>query len=294
MPNLGRGLEALIPKKEGSVRGETEHKKEAVFSIEIEKIKPNPYQPRKEFDEEGLRELAESIRTHGILQPLIVMRKEDPDTGVAEYQLIAGERRLRAAQMAGLSRVPVIIKSPSDKELLEMSLIENIQRENLTPLERAEAFERLHKEFGFSHKEIARLIGKSREYVTNSIRLLYLPPKVKEALIEGWITEGHARAIMMARTAEYQEQLLEQVQKEGLSVRETERAVQKFSAWRPTAKTRAFLAEFKPLEEKVKQILNIPGVKFKLQGGFPHLVISFNSKNEAEKFIQRLEKLSED
>lgn len=286
MPQFGKGLEALIPKKQQSILG-TEYKKEAVFSIEIEKIKPNPYQPRRDFDEANLKALADSIRAHGILQPLVVSRVEDSNTGKVEYQLIAGERRWRAAKMANFSRVPVIIREPNDKQKLELSLIENVQREDLNPLERAEAFKRLHEEFGLSHKDIAKLTGKSREAVTNTVRLLALPEEIKLALSEEKITEGHARAILMARTPEHQKEVFAQVVRENLNVREAESAVHKLAVWRPIKRTKEFLEEFRGFEKKLKSILGIPNLKFKMEAGQPKLVIPFQSRQEVENLLKR-------
>ena len=173
----------------------------SIFWIEVEKIKPNPYQPRREFDEEKLKELADSVRQYGILQPLVVTRREvaKEDGGLAvEYELIAGERRLRASKIAGLAQVPVLIRVGDDsKTKLELAIIENIQREDLNPVDRARAFDRLIKEFNFKHTEIAKKIGKSREYVSNSVRLINLSEEILAALSEGKITEGHSRPLMM-------------------------------------------------------------------------------------------------
>lgn len=199
----------------------------AIFWVEVEKIVPNPYQPRKEFDEAHLRDLADSIRQYGVLQPLVVTRKETPrpDGGLdVTYELIAGERRLRASKMAGVSRVPVIIQDVRDSRTkLELAIIENLQREDLNPVDRALAFERLADEFHFKHTEIARKIGKSREYVSNSLRLLALPKEILLALQEGRITEGHARPLMMlGDKPEEQTTLFREVIARKLTVRETE------------------------------------------------------------------------
>jgi len=282
--SFGRGIESLIPKKrpEESLPS----KKEAVFYIEIEKIQPNHYQPRKEFDQESLNSLAESIREHGVLQPLIVTRLEEGK----KYQLIAGERRLLAAKIAGLKQVPVIIKDSleTEREKLEISLIENIQRLDLNPIERAEAFKRLEEEFHFSHAEIAKLAGVSRPAVTNTIRLLKLPREIKEALKVGKISEGQAKAILMAKEPEKQKMLFNKVIKEGLSVREIERLAQKLDVWQPKPKTLKFLEEFKELEEKAKKIFGTENLKFGMQLGKPKLTIFFKNKEEAENLLKRL------
>lgn len=175
---------------------------DSIFWIEVGKIKPNPYQPRKEFNQDALNALAESIRQYGVLQPLVVTRQEQPkpDGGIAvEYELIAGERRLRASKIAGVAQVPVVIRTGEDNSLmkLELAIIENLQREDLNPVDRAKAFQRFVDEFNYKHIEIAKKIGKSREYVSNSLRLLTLPEEILEALTQGKITEGHARPLMM-------------------------------------------------------------------------------------------------
>lgn len=200
----------------------------AIFWIEVEKIKPNPYQPRKEFDAVHLQGLADSIRQYGVLQPLVVTRKETerPDGGLeVEYELIAGERRLRASKLAGIARVPAIIQSGmEDPRLkLELAIIENLQREDLNPVDRAMAFARLAQEFSFKHTEIAKKVGKSREYVSNSLRLLVLPQEVLDALSSGGITEGHARPLMMlADRKEEQVALFKEIVAKQLTVREAE------------------------------------------------------------------------
>jgi ParB family chromosome partitioning protein len=173
----------------------------AVFWVEIDKVAPNPYQPRKDFDEQALQDLADSIRQYGVLQPLTVSRKEHEkaDGGfLATYELIAGERRLRASKIAGLKQIPVIIRiGDDDQTKLELAIIENLQREDLNPIDRAKAFNQLASEFSFKHTEIAKKMGKSREYVSNSLRLLALPEEIQEALSKGRISEGHTRPLLM-------------------------------------------------------------------------------------------------
>ena len=285
---FGKGLESLIPKKRGDVIEKPfPAEKEAIFNIEIEKIKPNPYQPRKEFDQEGLNSLAESIREHGILQPLIVTRGEGNEGAQVEYQLIAGERRLLAAKMAGLIQVPVVIREPTEREKLEISLIENVQRLDLNPMEKAEAFKRLQEEFNFLQKDVAKLCGKSREAIANTLRLLELPNEIKNALKEGKITEGHAKAILMAKEPQRQKILFSKILKDGLNVRETESFVQKLEVWQPKKRTLEFIELFKDLEKKAKEILRIKTLKFGLQAGKPKLTIFFNSKKEIENFLKR-------
>lgn len=202
----------------------------SIFWVETDKIRPNPYQPRKEFDERALVDLADSIRQYGVLQPLVVTRHEierpDGQGLMVEYELIAGERRLRASRIAGLPQVPVIIRSGTEdaKTKLELAIIENLQREDLNPIDRARAFMQLHTEFGFTHAEIGKKMGKSREYVSNSLRLLAMPQDIMEALSERRISEGHTRPLMMlSDRPDEQTTLFKEIMIKKLSVREAER-----------------------------------------------------------------------
>lgn len=200
----------------------------AVFWIEVGKISPNPYQPRREFDETALKSLAESIRMYGVLQPLVVTRKEvqHDDGGLSvEYELISGERRLRASKLAGLAQVPALIRSVEDgaREKLEMAIIENLQREDINAVERARAFDRLSKEFKLKQVEIANKVGKSREYVANTLRILALPDEILTALEEGKISEGHTRPLLMlVDKKEEQAVLFKEILVRKLTVREAE------------------------------------------------------------------------
>ena len=201
---------------------------DAIFWIEVDKIKPNPYQPRRDFDEAHLKSLADSIRQYGVLQALVVTRKEveKPEGGLGvEYELVAGERRLRAARLAGLLQVPVLIRTGEETDLmkLELAIIENIQREDLSPVDRARAFERLTKEFNFTHAEVGKKVGKSREYVSNTLRILMLPEYILTALSEGKISEGHTRPLMMLiDRPQEQETLFKEIIFKKLNVRESE------------------------------------------------------------------------
>lgn len=234
---LGRGLSSLIPPKKskaeevrqnngnGNFENGNNFKSESIFWIEIDKIQANPEQPRQDFDQASLEELADSIRRHGIIQPLVVTKLEKSiATGIeVNYQLIAGERRLKAAKMAGLFQVPVIIRRmDGEKDKLEVALVENIQRKDLNALEKAEAYLRLAKEFNLTQSEIAKKVGKSRESVANAIRLLELSSDIKQALREGRISEGHARAILSAPSQEDQKKVFTAVLAGGVSVRKTE------------------------------------------------------------------------
>lgn len=201
---------------------------DSIFWVEVDRIKPNPFQPRKTFDEAALASLAESIRQYGILQPLTVTRKEieRPDQGIyVEYELIAGERRLRASKIAGVQHVPVVIRSgeDSDRMKLELAIIENLQREDLNPLDRAKAFRQLTDEFGLQHKEVGLRVGKSREYVSNTLRILLLPEEIQQALSNGEISEGHTRPLLMlVDKPEEQKVLFKEIIERRLTVRDTE------------------------------------------------------------------------
>src|SRR3990167_8468071 len=204
------------------------YESDSIFWVEVERIKPNPFQPRKTFDEAALASLAESLRQYGVLQPLTVTRKEieRPGEGIfVEYELIAGERRLRAAKLAGIAAVPVVIRSgeDTDRMKLELAIIENLQREDLNALDRAKAFRRLVDEFGLQHKEIGARVGKSREYVSNTLRILQLPVEMQTALEKGEITEGHTRPLLMlADRVPEQLTLFKEIIERRLTVRDTE------------------------------------------------------------------------
>jgi ParB family chromosome partitioning protein len=208
---------------------------DSIYWVEVEKVVPNPFQPRRDFDESKLQELAESIRMYGVLQPLTVTRNEvqrDDGTFYTEYELIAGERRLRASKLAGVAQVPVIIREgeDSEQEKLELAIIENLQREDLNAVDRALAFKQLAEQFGLSHTQVAQKVGRSREYVSNSIRLLALPEHIQGALKRGDITEGHARTLLMlSDRPEEQEVIFKEITLKKMSVRETERIIRKIA-----------------------------------------------------------------
>ncbi len=217
---------------------ESAYQGNSIFWVEVDRIKPNPFQPRKVFDEAALQSLAESIRSYGVLQPLTVTRKEIelPERGiVVEYELIAGERRLRAAKLAGIASVPVVIRTgeDSDRMKLELAIIENLQREDLNAVDRALAFEKLAKEFGLKHAEIGKRVGKSREYVSNSLRILLLPEDMRQALRDGQITEGHTRPLLMLmdRPAEQKTFFKEMVERR-ITVRDAEQLARRIATER--------------------------------------------------------------
>lgn len=284
--SFGKGLESLIPKKTSQGPVASEMRKEPIFYVGIEKIKSNPYQPRKNFDQDGIKALADSVRQFGILQPLLVSRVEK-ETGT-EYQLVAGERRLLAAKTVGLTEVPVIIKDPSEKEKLEVSIIENVQRLDLNPMEKAEAYLRLQKEFNYLQKDVAKLCGKSREAVANTMRLLELPDDIKTALRDERISEGHARAMLALSDGERQKAILVETLKDSLSVRDVENLVQRFTVLQPVKKKISRLSqEMRDLEDKIKNVLGLKNLKLRMEAGFPKLTIFFNSQKDIEKFLEK-------
>lgn len=221
---LGKGLNSLIPPANGATTSPS--KKENVFYVEVTKIEANPDQPRQDFDSDGLKELSQSIRKYGILQPLLVSKveKESPRGLEVSYQLIAGERRLRAARLAGLPQVPVVIRDdfPKERDRLEVALIENVQREDLNPLEEAEAYDRLSKEFGLTQKEIAEKVSKSREVVANTIRLLGLPTDMRDSLKAGKIGRAQARALLAFKDPKDQREVYQKILSGAMTSREVE------------------------------------------------------------------------
>jgi len=268
---------------------------DAIFWIDVDKINPNPFQPRREFDPAQMQSLADSIRQYGVLQALIVTRKEVPksDGGLGvEYELIAGERRLRASKLAGLSQVSVLIKigdEGNDLMKLELAIIENIQREDLNPVDRARAFDRLAKEFGFKHVVIAEKVGKSREYVSNSLRLLALPAEILDALSLGKISEGHARPLMMlGDRPQEQNTLFKEIMFRKLTVREAE-AIGRRIAYDKIRKTGATLdPETQEMEEKLTETLGTRvSIEKKLSGG--KVVIDFFSRDDLHGILTLLQ-----
>lgn len=272
---LGRGLDALIPGGESGSGPQ-------VLQVDVERIIPNPRQPREHFDPQKLEELAESIREHGIIQPLVVT-----PAGDGTYILIAGERRLQAAKKAGLRRVPVIERATTDQQRLELALIENIQRDDLNPLEEAEAYQHLADEFGLSHEEIARRVGKSRTTVTNTLRLLSASRQVRQALLDGRISEGHARALLGLPTEAAQDAALQTVLRQRLSVRQTEELVRKWVGQRGSKSSAGESPEIRALEERLEQAL---GTRVTLRHGRKGgaLTIHYYSDEELEALLARL------
>lgn len=265
----------------------------SIFWVEVEKVRPNPYQPRTDFDETRLKDLADSIRQYGVLSPLIVTRHEEAkeDGGLATYyELIAGERRLRASKLAGLSQVPVLIRSAeeSNREKLELAIIENLQREDLNAIDRARAFDRLAKEFKLNNAEIGRKIGRSREYVSNSLRLLLLPMEIQNGLRIGAIYEGHARALLMLEgRPEEMMTVFRDITVRKLSVRDVEKITREI-AWEK-ARKRDVKPEIEAIEHAFAESLGTK-VEIREQEGGGKLIIDFFSTDDLESILTKVKR----
>jgi ParB family chromosome partitioning protein len=300
--HLGRGLESLIPPKKSSQNtnanqnvsddGQNRHARshQSVFLVEIGKIKPNPEQPRKDFDPAELESLAKSIKEHGVLQPIVVAKVECEREGGGrdvEYQIIAGERRWRAAQMAGFPHIPAIIHQtvPTEKDLLKLALIENLQRHDLNPIEEALAYSRLQEEFNLIQKEIAEMVGRSREAVANAVRLLNLPAEIQTALREGRLSEGHARILVSLDNSTQQINLYKSMLVNPMTVRDLEervRQIKKFSKIETGADPR-----IRNIKNKLEEIL---GAKVNIQprskGG--RIAIEYYSDEELKNILDKI------
>jgi ParB family transcriptional regulator, chromosome partitioning protein len=267
---LGKGLEALIPAAQEARPG--------LIQVPVSAITPNPMQPRTALDPDSLAELAASIREHGLIQPLLVTQ-----LGPERYQLIAGERRWQAARLLGLSTVPVILKEATPQQVLELALVENLQRTDLNPLEAASAFQQLIDEFGLTQDEVAHRVGKSRVAVTNTLRLLRLPSELKQALADGLIREGHARALLGLPTAQAQVAALKTVVLKSLSVRQTEELVRRLAGESPPPRTRQPQSpENLALELEFRDTLGTKVNLYRNQKGRGRLVIHFFSEEELQ------------
>ena len=302
---LGRGLDALFPEKSADDKpkqakadkekntakaAETaaDSSKSAEMMVKISKVEPNLNQPRKQFDEDSLSELAESIKQYGILQPLLVSDKKD------YYEIIAGERRWRAAKMAGLKEVPVLVREFSEQEIVEISLIENIQREDLNPIEEAKAYRRLIDEFHLKQDEIAERVSKSRVAVTNSMRLLKLDERVQQMLIDEMISPGHARALLSISDGETQAAAAMKIFDEKLSVRETEKLVKKLlepPAKPKTEKNSTEDAIYESLEERMKGIIGTRVFIHRKKNNKGKIEIEYYSKEELDRIIDLFESI---
>lgn len=272
---LGRGLASLIPAEEAKI---------GLQQVPQDQIVPNPHQPRAPFRDQDLLELAASIQEHGIIQPLVVTRRAE-----GGYQLIAGERRWRASRLAGLREVPIIIKDVAPQQMLELALVENVQRADLNPLEEALAYQHLIEDFGLSQTEVARRVGKSRVAVTNTLRLLQASPKVQAALTERHITEGHARALLGLDTAAQQDAALRMVLEQEFNVRQTESLVQKIrdGAQVPAKAKPAPPPEVRAMEERFREAL---GTRVRLLAGRKggRVVIYYYSDEEFQTLYTQL------
>ena len=290
---LGKGLDSLIPNKKNDISAskvekkqekENDSPKSGEIMVRINEVEPNRDQPRKDFDEDALMELADSIRQFGILQPLLVQKKKN------YYEIIAGERSWRAAKLAGIKEVPIIVKDYTDQEIVEISLIENIQRENLNPIEEAMAFKRLLQEFQLKQDEVAERVSKSRTAVTNSMRLLKLSPRVQQMIIDDMISTGHARALLAIDDEEQQFILANKIFDEKLSVRETEKLVKALK--NPKKEVKKEKSEHTFIYENIEeQIKNIMGTKVSVNqkaNGKGKIEIEYYSEEELERIYDLL------
>lgn len=285
---LGKGLDKMIP----DIIGETKEKKQraevkensAETSVAITKVEPNRKQPRKFFDEDALQELADSIRQFGLLQPILVQDRND------HYEIIAGERTWRAARLAGLKEVPVIIKNYTDQEIVEIALIENIQREDLNPIEEAQAYKRLLEEFNLKQDEVAERVSKSRAAVTNSIRLLKLGDKVQQMVIDDMISTGHARALLAVEDEEEQYALAQKIFDEKLSVREIEKLVKNLHKPAKVKKLddKALQAIYLDIEDRLKQKLSTKVAVTSKGEGAGKIEIEFYSHEDLDRILEMI------
>lgn len=288
---LGRGLSALIPEsvsdeKENVIVKEVIIKEPAETKIRISQIEPNREQPRKAFDEDSLIELSESIKQYGVLQPLLVQKKEN------YYEIIAGERRWRAAKLAGVKDVPVIIKDYSSQEIMEIALIENIQREDLNPIEEAKAYQRLIKDYHLKQDEVAEKVSKSRAAITNSLRLLKLDERVQDMVMEGKLSNGHARTIIGIEDGDRQYFIAQKIFDEKLSVRETEKLMKELDrpAKEPKEKPQNDFV-YRDLEDKIKKIMGTKVVIKNKNNNKGKIEIEYYSQEELERIYEMLEKI---
>jgi ParB family transcriptional regulator, chromosome partitioning protein len=266
---IGRGLDALLPTNEDK-QG---------LELPVESLAPNPFQPRHDFSQIELEDLAASIKEHGLLQPVVVRKVG------STYQIIMGERRWRASQLAGFERIPVIVREADDNQALILALVENVQREDLNPIEQAKAYERLAREFNLNQESIARLVGKDRSTVANIIRLLDLSTSIQEMVIEKRLSAGHARAILSISSDSMREVLAKRASKQDMSVRDIEKAVQKLK--HEKQKTVKVDQNIKELEEKLSRVLSTK-VSIQLSGRRGKIVLSFFNLDELERLSQRL------
>ena len=273
---LGKGLGALIPDIEDDLEG-----KEGALYCTLDEIQVNPYQPRTVFDQEKIEELTRSIKEKGVIQPLLVRKVG------GGYQLVAGERRLRAAKKAGLEKIPVVVRDISKTELLEYSLIENLQRENLNPIEEAEAYKKLMKDFDYTQQKVSQVLGKNRATVANQLRLLKLPGVVKKSLAKGEISIGHARGLLSLSELQKVKEAFRIVVGKGLSVRETEKLVKRLSQEKKKKEPEKRLIHLEYVRNDLRQWLGTQ-VKIVKSGKKGKIIIEFYSSEELERIIERI------
>ena len=282
---LGKGLGAIFSQVDI-----TSSEEEGIAQINIDEITPNPYQPRKDFNEEELQNLADSIKEHGLIQPVVVVKEGEV------YNLVVGERRWRAAQKAGLSKIPALIKKKEEVRLLEMAIVENIQRENLNPLEEAEALGQLAEEFGFTQEQLAVKVGKNRSTVANILRLLHLPAEVKENLRKGLISSGHARAILMVDREDARILFCEKIIKEGLSVRQAEELAGKKDEEKKKKITKVYkTVEVMDIQENLQKLFGTKvEIRHREKGNKGKIEISYYSLDDLNRLLDMMATLASD
>ncbi|MBO4497047.1 MAG: ParB/RepB/Spo0J family partition protein [Lachnospiraceae bacterium] len=276
---LGKGLGALIPKAESEGKKEEANVSRETSMLNINLIEPNSTQPRRRFDEDALVELADSIKLHGVIQPIVVQKKDD------HYEIIAGERRWRASRIAKLKEVPVVIKDYSEDEIFEIALIENIQRQDLNPIEEAQAYQRLIEERNLKQDEVAEKVSKSRVAIANSLRLLRLDERIREMIIDELISSGHARALLSITDPELQYELANRILDEKLSVRETEKLVKKYLNPKSKKEKKKLDDEaiYREYEDRLRSILGVKTEITRKDTNKGKIEISFNNTEEFEK-----------
>ncbi len=278
---LGRGLRALIPTVPEGAR-----EVEEIVELPLEKIEPGPFQARQDFDDESISELAASIKTHGVMQPVVVR-----PVGEDRYQLIVGERRWRACRQAGLQNIPAVIRRVDDLASSEMMLIENVQRKDLNPLEEAQAYKRLIEEFGLTQDEISRRVGKSRPFISNTLRLLQLPPEVQTLMAKGFLSAGHGKVLLGLSSPTQQSRLAEEIVRRGLSVRDTEKEAQRLQGAKKDSKGASQKnnsqqdLELADLEERLRKLL---GTKVRIKTGRRggRIEIEFYTQDELTRLLE--------
>ncbi|HTW91302.1 MAG TPA: ParB/RepB/Spo0J family partition protein [bacterium] len=272
---LGKGIRAIIPEEtQAAMAAEAR-------PVRIDEIRPNPFQPRTKV-EENLEELVASIKAHGVLQPIVVRRRRDG------YEVVMGERRLRASKLAGLEQVPAVIREVDELEMLEFALIENLQRQNLNAIDEAMGYERLHKEFNQTHEAIAEKVGKDRSTVTNALRLLELPFKVRDALAAGQITAGHGRALLQSKNRRVQVEVCERIVKEGLSVRHVEKLCGESKPKEPTRPKPEKDIHLREVEERLTELLGTKVTINPGKAGAGEVVVRYFSAEDLERVVEKM------